>query len=42
MNKETAEKHWEFIHGLIMVMLAVMHYLFVEALIHGAKHGREE
>jgi len=42
MNKETAEKHWEYTEKIIQKMVDVMHQLYVEALIHGAKHGREE
>lgn len=42
MTREDAEKHWEFIYGLIMVFIKVLHFLFVEAMIHGAKHGKEE
>lgn len=49
MNHETAEAHWDFIHGILkrenetgMVDMETVHYLFVQAMIHGAKHEKAE
>ena len=41
MKREAAEKHWEYTEGLILLMLEMMHYLYVEAMVHGAKHNEE-
>lgn len=50
MTREQAEDHWDFIEGLLkreneiddsMIGLETVHYLYVEAMLHGAKHERE-
>jgi len=41
MNKEEAEKHWQYTEKIILHMLELTHYLYVEAMIHGAGHERE-
>ena len=33
--KELAEKHWEWLETLL-------HKIYVDALIHGIKHGQED
>ena len=38
MDREEAEKHWKYTEGVILLMLELTHYLYVEAMIHGAKH----
>ena len=45
MNRKEAEEHWKYTEGIILkvfeAMLEVVHYTYVEALLHGAKHERE-
>jgi hypothetical protein len=50
--REEAEKHWEFILGLLgkftfdhlndAQIMDVFEYVYVEAMIHGYKHGIED
>jgi hypothetical protein len=42
MNREKAEAHWKFIEKVLLLMVDVMHFLYVEAMVHGAKHERED
>lgn len=37
-----AEKHWDYNLLIINALLRVSGQLFIEALIHGHKHGQEE
>jgi hypothetical protein len=44
--REEAEKHWKFINDLLDKMteinefpIEMIHYLYVEAMIHGYKHA---
>ena len=48
MNKKTAKAHWEYTKGVIErsatipiteEKLELMEYLYVEAMLHGYKHG---
>ena len=39
MNREEIEKHWEYTEQIIMKLIELMHYLYVEAMVHGEKHG---
>jgi hypothetical protein len=39
MNREQAEKHWQYTESIILLMLKLCHFLYVEAMIHGAKHA---
>ena len=49
-DREVAEAHWKYSEGIIErcvseqmefdTMLGLMGYLYVEAMIHGMKHGR--
>lgn len=52
-DRQTAERHWQYNKGLIQKLdtrlttdywgyLEVMHYLYVEAFIHGIKHGKQK
>ncbi len=45
-DRELAEKHWEYTFKILKVvidfMLAVCHLLYVEAMVHGIKHGRTD
>jgi hypothetical protein len=45
MNREEAEKHWEYTAKIIElsghVPSELEHFLYVEAMLHGAKHERE-
>ena len=41
MDRESAEAHWEYTEKLILLMLEVVHYAYVEAMIHGEKHKEE-
>ena len=47
--RQLAEDHWKFIEHLLMlenddgiVGIETVHYLYVEAMVHGAKHERED
>ena len=42
MNREEAEKHWAYTERLLVLMLELAHYLYVEAMIHGSKHEKEK
>ena len=46
MSKEDAEKHWEYTANLIKLCGQTPtereHYLYVEAMLHGAKHEAKE
>ena len=42
INKEEAEKHWEYSEKIILLMLELAHVLYVEAMVHGAKHEEVE
>ena len=42
MTKEEAEKHWEYTQELLLKMIELCHFLYVEAMVHGAKHGAED
>lgn len=37
-----AEAHWDYNLKLINALLNVTRVLFIEGVIHGYKHGREE
>jgi len=43
MNREQAEKHWQYSAELMRLSgqppTEREHYLYVEAMLHGAKHG---
>jgi len=41
MNREDAEAHWRYTENIIVLLLELTHVLYVEALLHGAKHGEE-
>ncbi len=40
--EELADKHWEFVEGLIMILIKMGKYLFKKAIIHGYKHGQKD
>lgn len=40
MNREEAEKHWQYTEGIILKMMEVVHYAYVEAMVHGGKHEK--
>lgn len=43
MTREVAEEHWLYVAGLLIAIghtpTELEHYLYVEAMLHGAKHG---
>jgi hypothetical protein len=41
--REEAEKHWQFIEKLLDVQVSIekVHYLYVEAMVHGFKHSQQ-
>ena len=48
MTRQKAEEHWRFIEKLFriddedgLISIEVAGYLYVEAMLHGAKHERE-
>ena len=38
--RELAESHWEWLEKILLQQLEVQHKLFVDAMIHGIKHGQ--
>jgi hypothetical protein len=42
MTREEAEKHWEYTYKVIQLVLQLCHLLYVEAMLHGAKHQKED
>lgn len=42
MNREDAEAHWRYTRKIIDVLVELAHVCYVEAMIHGAKHGMED
>ena len=40
--EELADKHWEFIEGLLKLWMGMAKYLFKRAIVHGYKHGMED
>ena len=42
MNKVEAEAHWEYTRQIILLMLELTHYLYVEAMVHGGKHEQSD
>lgn len=49
MTREKAEAHWHFIRNLLelensdgMIQIETVGFLYIEAMLHGAKHEREE
>ena len=42
MNREDAEAHWEYTKKVIDRMLELCGVLYVEGMLHGYKHGKEE
>jgi hypothetical protein len=40
--EQLAEEHWQYTKVLLLNMIEVMHYLYVEAMKHGYKHRDEE
>lgn len=46
MDKERAERHWEYTESIIRLMFELMlkltHLAYVAGMLHGAKHERDE
>ncbi len=40
--RELAEKHWEYTEKIILELLILTKYLYIEAMKHGVRHGRED
>ena len=40
--KELAEAHWHYTEQILLQELEQKHYLYVEAMTHGIKHGQEQ
>jgi hypothetical protein len=42
-KRELAEKHWKYTEGLLKTLgktpTELEHYLYVQAMVHGMKHG---
>lgn len=38
---ELAEKHWAYTAQILTKQMEMMHYLYVQAMIHGVKHGMD-
>ena len=41
-DKELAEAHWAYTEQIILKMLEIAKFLYIEAMLHGIKHGRED
>lgn len=41
-DKELAEAHWAYTETIILMMLGVAKFLYIEAMLHGIKHGKED
>jgi len=41
-DKELAEAHWKWLESILLQQLKVQRKLFVDAFIHGMKHGKEK
>jgi len=41
-TREIAEEHWQYTKKIIDIMMELAHTTFVEAMVHGWKHGKEE
>jgi hypothetical protein len=45
MDRDNAEKHWEYTEQIIRLQfeaqLKLTHFLYVEAMVHGAKHEKD-
>jgi hypothetical protein len=42
MDRREAEHHWDFIYKVLMAFIIIAHLLYVEGMLHGAKHQKEE
>ena len=44
--QQVAEEHYEYIKGLLVAsgqkVTELDRYLYIQAMVHGTKHGREE
>lgn len=40
--REKAEAHWKYTFDLITQLLRTMGWLYIEAMVHGYKHGKED
>lgn len=44
--KEEAKAHWKYTEGIIRILfrifLKLAKYLYIQAMIHGYKHGKED
>lgn len=39
--RKIAEAHWEYTEAILIKELEQKHFLYVEAMVHGIKHGQE-
>ena len=39
--RELAEAHWHFVEQILLRELEQKHFLYVEAMVHGIKHGQD-
>lgn len=39
--EQLAEEHWTWLESLLVLIFAVIRYLYKTAFIHGMKHGEE-
>jgi len=39
--RQVAEEHWEYTEHILVKMVGMMHYFYIEAMIHGYKHGKD-
>ena len=40
--RQLAEEHWMFLEGILLTQMKLTMKLFVDGMIHGYKHGRED
>ena len=41
-DKELADAHWAYTEQIILKMLEIAKFLYIEAMIHGIKHGGDK
>ena len=41
-DREIAYAHWEYTEKILLKMMELCKQLYVDAMVHGIKHGREE
>ena len=40
--RQLAEEHWDWLEPILLKQLELTRRLFIDAMIHGHKHGKED